>query len=224
MGEMSAAGLQPRIDPAGNIFARRPVTAAAADPVRLAHRLGSERRQLRRRSRFALRPRRHRNAAGGRRPHAASARNGGLGARRGLRVRPWPRVQPDRRRRRHAGGHGRGLERHAPRRGDPARSAAIRIGFSRRAAPKGSHHCYLELHIEQGGTLERARHPGRRRRRDRRDRPVRRDDHRLRQPRRHDADCRAARRDAGGVAPDDGGPRRATRMPGGRSVRSATSR
>ncbi len=25
--------------------------------------------------------------------------------------------------------------------------------------PKGSHHCYLELHIEQGGTLERARVP-----------------------------------------------------------------
>ena len=36
------------------------------------------------------------------------------------------------------------------------RSAATRIGFSRRAAPKGAHHCYLELHIEQGGTLERA--------------------------------------------------------------------
>jgi len=29
-----------------------------------------------------------------------------------------------------------------------------RIGEARRA--KGSHHCYLELHIEQGGTLERA--------------------------------------------------------------------
>src|SRR5439155_8095590 len=36
--------------------------------------------------------------------------------------------------------------------GDPDR-----ISEARR--PKGSHHCYLELHIEQGGTLERTRVP-----------------------------------------------------------------
>ena len=70
--------------------------------------------------------------AGGGRAHAASARNGGLGARRGIRLRPRPRLQPHRRRRLAAGGHGRGLERHAPRRCDPAASAATRIGFSRR--------------------------------------------------------------------------------------------
>mgnify|MGYP003694150153 CR=1 FL=1 len=54
-----------------------------------------------------------------RRPHAASARDGRLGARGRLRLRPRPRLQPHRRRRRHAGGHGRGLERAAARRRDP---------------------------------------------------------------------------------------------------------
>ena len=47
---MRAAGLDPRVDPAGNIFGRRAGTDAilAADPLRLAHRFGAERRQLRR--------------------------------------------------------------------------------------------------------------------------------------------------------------------------------
>jgi N-carbamoyl-L-amino-acid hydrolase len=41
------------------------------------------------------------------------------------------------------------------RRRDPQdRRHPDRIADARR--PKGSHHCYLELHIEQGGTLERA--------------------------------------------------------------------
>ena len=73
--------------------------------------------------------------------------------------------------------------------------------------PKGAHHCYLELHIEQGGTLERAGIPDRRRRRDRRHRQVRRGGHRLRQSRGHDADRGAARCDARGGASDGGGAR-----------------
>ena len=42
---------------------RRSRTGAAADPLRLAHRLGAERRQLRRRPRLARGARRHRSAA-----------------------------------------------------------------------------------------------------------------------------------------------------------------
>ncbi len=55
--EIKTAGLVSRIDPAGNVFVRwsgdSAATFARAHPVRLAHRLGAERRQLRRRSRHA---------------------------------------------------------------------------------------------------------------------------------------------------------------------------
>ncbi len=115
-------GLQPRIDPAGNIFARRDGTAAALPPILFGSHIdsvpngGNFDGDLGSLSALgALEA-----LARGGRPHAASARDGGLGARRELRVRPRPRLQPHRRRRRHAGGHGRGLERHAPRRRDPA--------------------------------------------------------------------------------------------------------
>ena len=37
-----------------------------------------------------------------------------------------------------------------------ARLAAIRHGWPRHALPLGAFHCYLELHIEQGGTLDKA--------------------------------------------------------------------
>ena len=51
-----AAGLTPRIDPAGNVFVRWPAdqrTKRPADPVRVAHRFGAVRRQLRWRPRHA---------------------------------------------------------------------------------------------------------------------------------------------------------------------------
>ena len=203
--------------------ARRQRPVAPADPVRLAHRLGPERRQLRRRSRIA-RPRSARSKRSTPRgvAHAASARDGRLGARGRLRLRPRPRLQPHRRRRDQAA-------RTWTRSGTAcaARDAIRKIGGdpdrildARR--PKGSHHCYLELHIEQGGTLERAGIPvgvvegivai------DRYDAV----DHRLRQPRRHDADGRAARRAARGGAPDDRRARRrhARAGPAGRHRRA----
>ena len=75
-----------------------------------------------------------------------------------------------------------------------------------RSAPcPGSFACYLELHIEQGGTLEKAKCGYRRGGRHRRHRPLRRGDSRLCQPRRHHADGGAARRTGGGIAPHDRG-------------------
>ena len=85
---------------------------------------------------------------------------------------------------------------------------------------KGTWHSYVELHIEQGGTLDQAKVPigivegivG--------DSPLRRGHRGLREPRRHDADGRAQGRDGGGVAVDAGGPRdRGARGRAGRSAR-----
>ena len=179
---------------------------APADPVRIAHRLGPERRQLRRRSRFAVRARRARSAraAGVRTRHPLEmviwAHEEGFAFGRGLacsRIAP-ARLQP------------RDLDEvwNGMRRGDAIRKIGgnpDRILDARRG--KGSHHCYLELHIEQGGTLERAGSQSASSRASWRS-TVRRDRHRLRQPRRHDADRRAPRRDARGGASDGGSPRR----------------
>ena len=161
MDLMRAAGLEPRVDPAGNIFGRRAGTraVAAADPLRLAHRLGAERRQLRRRSRIARGARR--------RSKRASA--AGLRTRHPLEMVVWSAEE--------GVAFGRGLAGSRIVAGDvtPADMDAVWNGLRRAdgvrklggdpdrimdaVRPKGAHHAYLELHIEQGGTLDARRTP-----------------------------------------------------------------
>jgi N-carbamoyl-L-amino-acid hydrolase len=172
MAEMKAAGLQPRIDPAGNIFARREGTGAGLPS--------------------ALRDGDNRPVASADKPilfgsHIDSVPDGGnfdgdlgsLGAlavlealdAAGLRTRHplemviWAHEEG------FAFGRGLACSRivaglvtgadmdavwNGVKRADAIRKIGgdpDRIFDARR--PKGSHHCYLELHIEQGGTLER---------------------------------------------------------------------
>jgi N-carbamoyl-L-amino-acid hydrolase len=165
MAEMKAAGLQPRIDPAGNIFARRsPLSGAANRPAAAADKpilFGS---------------------------HIDSVPNGGnfdgdlgslsalaviealdasgIATRHPLEMVVWAHEEG------FAFGRGIACSRivagqiasgdmdavwNGMTRGDAIRRIGgdpERILEARR--PKGAHHCYLELHIEQGGTLERA--------------------------------------------------------------------
>jgi N-carbamoyl-L-amino-acid hydrolase len=157
MAQMKAAGLQPRIDAAGNIFARRPGTEPALPPILFGSHIDSV-------------------------PSGGNF-DGDLGSlsalgviealdaarvttRHPLEIVVWAHEE--------GFAFGRGLACSRITAGDfkPAdlddvwngmrRSDAIRriggdpdrIAEAQRA--KGSHHCYLELHIEQGGTLERA--------------------------------------------------------------------
>ena len=91
--------------------------------------------------------------------------------------------------------------------------------------PKGAHHAYLELHIEQGGTLERAGLSDRRRRRHRLDRTAERRRDRLRQSRRNDADARSPGRPRRRLAIDPGRAREPSpASQDGRSAPSASSR
>jgi beta-ureidopropionase / N-carbamoyl-L-amino-acid hydrolase len=165
MAEMKAAGLQPRIDPAGNIFARRVLLRDAAN----------------------------RPGAAGDKPilfgsHIDSVPNGGnfdgdlgslsalaviealdaagVATRHPLEMVVWAHEE--------GFAFGRGLacsrivagqlasgDMDAVWNGMTRAEAIRRIGgdpdrILEARRPQGAHHCYLELHIEQGGTLERA--------------------------------------------------------------------
>jgi N-carbamoyl-L-amino-acid hydrolase len=156
LGEMRAAGLQPRIDPAGNIFARREGAEPGLAPILFGSHIDS--------------------VPGGGNFDGDLGSLSGLGALEALdaaRIRTrhplemvvWAHEES------FAFGRGLACSRivageitkadldevwNGLRRADAIRRIGgdpDRILDARR--PKGSHHCYLELHIEQGGTLER---------------------------------------------------------------------
>jgi N-carbamoyl-L-amino-acid hydrolase len=157
MAEMKAAGLQPRIDPAGNIFARR----EGAEPRLAPILFGSHIDSVPSGGNFdgdlgslgALAVLEALDAAGVRTRHPFEmviwAHEEGFAFGSGLacsRIVAGLVTSAD------MDAVWNGLKRADAIRkigGDPDR-----IFDARR--PKGAHHCYLELHIEQGGTLERA--------------------------------------------------------------------
>ena len=157
MAQMRAAGLRPRIDPAGNIFARRAGTSPTLKPILFGSHIdsvpngGNFDGDLGSLSALAA-------------LEALAA--AGIGARHPLEMVVWAHEES------FAFGRGLACSRivagdvsprdmdemwNGVRRGDAIRKIGgdpDRILEARR--PKGSLHCYLELHIEQGGTLERA--------------------------------------------------------------------
>ena len=157
LAEIKAAGLQPRIDPAGNIFARREGTAPELPPILFGSHIdsvpsgGNFDGDLG--SLGALGALEALGAAGVRTRHPLEmviwAHEEGFAFGRGLacsRIAAGLITSAD------MDEVWNGLKR-----GDAIRKIGgdpDRILDARR--PKGSHHCYLELHIEQGGTLERA--------------------------------------------------------------------
>ena len=159
-GLMKAAGLQPRIDPAGNIFARREGMSAQLQPILFGSHIDSvpsggnfdgDLGSL--------------SALGALEALAA----GGVRTRHPLEMVIWAHEES------YAFGRGLACSRIVAGDVNPSdmdeiwnglrRADAIRriggdpdgILEARRA--KGSHHCYIELHIEQGGTLERVAIP-----------------------------------------------------------------
>jgi beta-ureidopropionase / N-carbamoyl-L-amino-acid hydrolase len=157
IAEMKGAGLQPRIDPAGNIFATRPGTESRSPPILFGSHIDSVPNGG--------------NFDGDLGSLAAlgaieALAAGGVTTRHPLEMVIWAHEE--------GFAFGRGLACSRIAAGDfmPAdldevwqgmrRSEAIRkiggdparIAQARRA--RGSHHCYLELHIEQGGTLDRS--------------------------------------------------------------------
>jgi beta-ureidopropionase / N-carbamoyl-L-amino-acid hydrolase len=155
MAQMRTAGLQPRIDPAGNIFARRPGTdnlppilfGSHIDSVPSGGNFDGDLGSL-----SALAVLEALEAAGVRTRHPLEmvvwAHEEGFAFGRGL---ACSRIAAGDFKPADLDEVWNGMRRaDAIRRigGDPDR-----IGEARR--PKGSHHCYLELHIEQGGTLDR---------------------------------------------------------------------
>jgi N-carbamoyl-L-amino-acid hydrolase len=160
MGQIRTAGLTPRIDPAGNIFAKRAGTDRSLVPILFGSHIdsvpsgGNFDGDLG--SLSALGAIEALDAAGVRTRHP-------------LEMVVWAHEES------FAFGKGIACSRIAAgevapaemdevwnglRRGDAIRKIGgdpARILDARRA--KGSHHCYLELHIEQGGTLERSRVP-----------------------------------------------------------------
>src|SRR5262245_48054736 len=157
MGLMKSAGLQPRIDPAGNIFAARAGTDASLPPILFGSHIDSVPNGG--------------NFDGDLGSLGALAAiealdAGGIRTRHPLEMVIWAHEEG------FAFGRGLACSRIAAgevtaadldevwngmRRADALRKIGgnpDRIAEARRA--KGSHHCYLELHIEQGGTLERA--------------------------------------------------------------------
>ena len=157
MGQMRAASLPPRIDPAGNIFARREGASPALPPILFGSHIDS----VPNGGNFdgdlgSL------SALGALEALTAA----GLRTRHPLEMVVWAHEES------YAFGRGLACSRIAAgdvtpaemdevwngiRRGDAIRKIGgdpDRILEARRAG--GSHHCYLELHIEQGGTLERA--------------------------------------------------------------------
>jgi len=157
MGLMKAAGLQPRIDPAGNIFAMRAGTDRSLPPILFGSHIdsvpsgGNFDGDLG--SLSALGAIEALDAAGIRTRHPLEivvwAHEEGFAFGRGLacsRIAAGDVTPAD-------------LDEvwNGVRRADAIRKIGgnpDRITEAKRA--KGSHHCYLELHIEQGGTLERS--------------------------------------------------------------------
>jgi N-carbamoyl-L-amino-acid hydrolase len=157
MGLMTSAGLQPRIDPAGNIFAMRTGSDRSLPPILFGSHIDS----VPNGGNFdgdlgslgALAAIEALDAAGIRTRHPLEmviwAHEEGFAFGRGLacsRIAAGEVTPAD-------------LDEvwNGMRRADALRKIGgnpDRIAEARRA--KGSHHCYLELHIEQGGTLERA--------------------------------------------------------------------
>ncbi len=157
MAEMTAAGLQPRIDPAGNIFARRASSGTAGAPIVFGSHIdsvpngGNFDGDLGSLSALAA-------------IEALDA--AGVATRHPLEMVVWAHEEG------FAFGRGIACSRivagliadgdmdvvwNGMTRGDAIRRIGGdpgRILDARR--PKGAHHCYLELHIEQGGTLERS--------------------------------------------------------------------
>jgi N-carbamoyl-L-amino-acid hydrolase len=157
MAQMRAAGLQPRIDPAGNIFARREGTVATMPPILFGSHIDS----VPNGGNFdgdlgSL------SALGA----IEALTTAGVRTRHPLEMVVWAHEES------YAFGRGLACSRivagdvkasdmdevwNGLRRGDAIRKIGgdpDRILAARRDT--GSHHCYLELHIEQGGTLERA--------------------------------------------------------------------
>ena len=166
MAEMKAAGLQPRIDPAGNIFARRVFPRdAAARPVSASEKpilFGSHIDSVPNGGNFdgdlgslgALAAIEALDAAGVATRHPLEmvvwAHEEGFAFGRGL---ACSRI---------VAGQIAGGDMEAVWNGMTRADAIRRIGgdpdrLLEARRPRGAHHCYLELHIEQGGTLERAR-------------------------------------------------------------------
>jgi len=157
MDQMKSAGLQPRIDPAGNIFATRAGSDRSLPPILFGSHIdsvpsgGNFDGDLG--SLGALAAIEALEAAGVRTRHPLEmvvwAHEEGFAFGRGLacsRIAAGDVTAAD-------------LDEvwNGMRRADALRRIGgnpDRIAEARRA--KGSHHCYLELHIEQGGTLERA--------------------------------------------------------------------
>jgi len=157
MAQMKDAGLQPRIDPAGNIFARRDGAGSGLAPILFGSHIdsvpggGNFDGDLGSLSALGV---------------LETLSAAGLRTRHPLEMVVWAHEES------FAFGRGLACSRivagdFAPadldeiwngiRRADAIRKIGgnpERIADARR--PKGSHHCYLELHIEQGGTLERA--------------------------------------------------------------------
>jgi beta-ureidopropionase / N-carbamoyl-L-amino-acid hydrolase len=156
MGLMRAAGLEPRIDPAGNIFARRDGLEPALPPILFGSHIDS----VPRGGNFDG----DLGSLGGIAVIEALGR-AQIRTRHPLEVVVWSAEE--------GVAFGRGLAGSRIAAGDitpgdldqawngMTRAEAIRrIGgnperIDDAVRPKGSHHCYLELHIEQGGTLER---------------------------------------------------------------------
>ena len=160
MGLMKSAGLEPRIDPAGNIFARRDGATPQLAPILFGSHIDS----VPNGGNFdgdlgSL------SALGALEALAA----GGVRTRHPLEMVVWAHEE--------SFAFGRGLACSRIVAGDvkPADMDEVWNGLRRADAirkiggnpdrildarrPKGSHHCYIELHIEQGGTLERAAIP-----------------------------------------------------------------
>jgi N-carbamoyl-L-amino-acid hydrolase len=157
MGLMTQAGLQPRIDPAGNIFARRAGIEPSLPPILFGSHIdsvpngGNFDGDLGSLSALAA---------------LEAISRGAVRTRHPLEMVVWAHEE--------GFAFGRGLACSRIAAGDvtPADLAEVWNGMTRADAirkiggnpdrirdairPKGSHHCYLELHIEQGGTLERS--------------------------------------------------------------------
>ena len=204
---MRAAGLQPRIDPAGNIFARRAGLSPQLPPILFGSHIdsvpngGNFDGDLG--SLSALGTIEALDAAGVRTRHP-------------LEMVVWAHEES------YAFGRGLACSRivagdvtpadmdevwNGLRRGDAIRKIGGDPDRIRgRAARKGRITAISSCTSSRAGRSSAPAFPDRRRRRHRRDRSIRGDDHGRRQPLRHDADRRPARRAAGGLAPDDRGP------------------
>ena len=158
MNEMKAARLQPRIDAAGNIFARRAGTDDGLKPILFGSHIdsvpngGNFDGDLGSLSALAV---------------LETLDAAGIRTRHPLEIVVWAHEEG------FAFGRGLACSRIAAGEITPADLDEVWNGMRRADAirriggnpdrihdairPKGSHHCYIELHIEQGGTLERTR-------------------------------------------------------------------